>query len=127
MHYRNYTDETVEFGDGIQLICGKNAQGKTNLLEAIYYCSTMRSHRTLQDQHLIQKEEASFLIDLSLQRGRQKEQLRVCVNEKGKNLFNVATHQTDVAETFATLARRLKSVTKSSTRKENTSMPPASQ
>ncbi|MFR9255672.1 MAG: AAA family ATPase [Merdibacter sp.] len=46
VHYRNYTDETVEFGDGIQLICGKNAQGKTNLLEAIYYCSTMRSHRT---------------------------------------------------------------------------------
>ena len=87
VHYRNYTDETVEFGEGIQLICGKNAQGKTNLLEAIYYCSTMRSHRTLQDQHLIQKEEASFLIDLSLQRGRQKEQLRVCVNEKGKNLF----------------------------------------
>lgn len=87
VHYRNYTDEMVEFGDGIQLICGKNAQGKTNLLEAIYYCSTMRSHRTLQDQHLIQKEEASFLIDLSLQRGRQKEQLRVCVNEKGKNLF----------------------------------------
>ena len=36
VHYRNYTDETVEFGDGIQLICGKNAQGKTNLLEAIY-------------------------------------------------------------------------------------------
>lgn len=87
VHYRNYTDETVEFGDGIQLICGKNAQGKTNLLEAIYYCSTMRSHRTVQDQHLIQKDEASFLIDLSLQRGRQKEQLRICVNEKGKNLY----------------------------------------
>lgn len=87
VHFRNYTDVTVVFGDGIQLISGKNAQGKTNLLEAIYYCSTMRSHRTLTDQNLIQKEEASFLIDLSLQRGRQKEQLRVCVNEKGKNLF----------------------------------------
>ena len=87
VHYRNYADETVSFPDGIQLICGKNAQGKTNLLEAIYYCSTMRSHRTILDQDLIQKEEASFLIDLSLQRRRRKEHLRVCVNEKGKNLF----------------------------------------
>lgn len=87
VHFRNYTDMTVAFGDGIQLICGRNAQGKTNLLEAIYYCSTMRSHRTLTDQHLIQKEEASFLIDLSLQRDKRKEQLRICVNDKGKNLF----------------------------------------
>lgn len=47
----------------------------------------MRSHRTILDQDLIQKEEASFLIDLSLQRRRRKEHLRVCVNEKGKNLF----------------------------------------
>lgn len=87
VHYRNYTDETVLFGDGIQLICGRNAQGKTNLLEALYYCSTMRSHRTARERDLIQKEEASFMIDLSLQRNDRKEQLRVCVNEQGKNLF----------------------------------------
>lgn len=87
VHFRNYRDECVHFDDGIQLICGSNAQGKTNLLEALYFCSTMRSHRTAQDRDLIQKEESSFLIDLSLYRRGRSEQLRVYVNDKGKNLF----------------------------------------
>ena len=87
VHFRNYTDERVSFDDGIQLICGSNAQGKTNLLEALYFCSTVRSHRTAQDRDLIQNEESSFLIDLSLYRRGRSEQLRVCVNERGKNLF----------------------------------------
>ncbi|HEX2240047.1 MAG TPA: AAA family ATPase, partial [Actinomycetota bacterium] len=34
--FRNYTDETVELGPGINLVLGRNAQGKTNLLEAVY-------------------------------------------------------------------------------------------
>lgn len=87
VHFRNYTDERVSFDDGIQLICGSNAQGKTNLLEALYFCSTVRSNRTAQDRDLIQNEESSFLIDLSLYRRGRSEQLRVCVNERGKNLF----------------------------------------
>ena len=79
VHFRNYRDECVHFDDGIQLICGSNAQGKTNLLEALYVCSTMRSHRTAQDRDLIQKEESSFLIDLSLyRRGPQRTAARIC-------------------------------------------------
>ncbi len=36
-HFRNYQDLTVTFGPGVNVLLGENAQGKTNLLEAIYF------------------------------------------------------------------------------------------
>ena len=45
-NFRNYADVNVSFTDGIHILTGKNAQGKTNLLESILYLSTTRSHRT---------------------------------------------------------------------------------
>lgn len=44
-NYRNYIDETFAFSKGINIICGKNAQGKTNLIEAIFLLSRGYSHR----------------------------------------------------------------------------------
>ena len=51
--FRNYEWETVEFEDGINIISGLNAQGKTNLLEAVYMLSCGRSFRTRFDKELI--------------------------------------------------------------------------
>lgn len=53
--YRNYAQTRVAFCDGINVLCGDNAQGKTNLLEAIYLCSVGRSPRTPRDKELIRK------------------------------------------------------------------------
>lgn len=47
-NFRNYEDATFQFGEGVNLICGPNAQGKTNLLEAVAAVSTMRLFRTGQ-------------------------------------------------------------------------------
>ena len=53
--YRNYAQARVDFCDGINVLCGDNAQGKTNLLEAIYFGSVGRSPRTPRDKELIRK------------------------------------------------------------------------
>lgn len=53
--YRNYEQLRVDFCDGINVLCGDNAQGKTNLLESIYFCSVGRSPRTPRDRELIRK------------------------------------------------------------------------
>ena len=50
---RNLEDQTVEFGDGLNVICGENGAGKTNLLEALHLCSIGRSPRTRKDVELI--------------------------------------------------------------------------
>ncbi|MBQ8882686.1 MAG: DNA replication/repair protein RecF [Clostridia bacterium] len=52
-NYRNYEDLSIELIDGINVFTGKNAQGKTNLLEAIYFSSIGRSMRTPRDKELI--------------------------------------------------------------------------
>ena len=60
INFRNYNNVGVGFSPGINILIGKNAQGKTNLLEAIYMCSTGRSFRTNRDREIInfQKDEA---------------------------------------------------------------------
>lgn len=52
-NYRNYKDLDLDLSPGLNVIYGHNAQGKTNILESIYYAATARSHRTHYDRELI--------------------------------------------------------------------------
>ena len=51
--FRNYEECEAVFTPGVNLILGMNAQGKTNLLEAVTYLSTGRSYRTRKERELI--------------------------------------------------------------------------
>ena len=52
-NFRNYSNETTRFADGVNVIYGLNAQGKTNLIEAVFYLATGRSFRSATDKDLI--------------------------------------------------------------------------
>lgn len=52
-NYRNYQDLRVDLAPGINVLIGANAQGKTNLLEAIHVLAFTKSHRTAKDRELI--------------------------------------------------------------------------
>ncbi|MCL2406447.1 MAG: DNA replication/repair protein RecF [Defluviitaleaceae bacterium] len=52
-NFRNLASETIHFGKGLNIIQGKNGQGKTNLLEAVYFSATAHSHRTGQAVDMI--------------------------------------------------------------------------
>lgn len=86
-NFRNYADVHIQFSEGIHILIGKNAQGKTNLLESVLYLSTTRSHRTNDDKDLIKEGEDAFFIKAIIQKEHKKEEIRIAVNEKGKNLF----------------------------------------
>lgn len=86
-HFRNYSDASFEFIEGINYIVGKNAQGKTNLLESIYYLSTTKTHRNVSDEGLIQQNENYFRIDGVLERKQRRTDLRCIVSKQGKHLF----------------------------------------
>ena len=59
-NFRNYEELHLEFHKNVNLILGNNAQGKTNILEALYLAGTTKSHRGSKDREIIQfdREEA---------------------------------------------------------------------
>lgn len=65
-HFRNYDALEAAFVPGVNLIVGDNAQGKTNLIEAITYLSRGRSFRTRKEQELIQFEQPFCELSCSL-------------------------------------------------------------
>jgi DNA replication and repair protein RecF len=54
-HFRNYSDGAVQFTAPKTIVVGNNAQGKSNLLEAIQLLATLRSHRVSRDRDLVQE------------------------------------------------------------------------
>ena len=53
LDYRNYKSLQIDFSEGTNILYGNNAQGKTNILEAIYVCATTKSHRSSRDKEMI--------------------------------------------------------------------------
>ncbi|MCI5775976.1 MAG: DNA replication/repair protein RecF [Aerococcus sp.] len=62
-NFRNYQSESLRFSSGVNIFIGENAQGKTNLLEAIYMLSSARSHRTAKDQEVINQDSDTAIIE----------------------------------------------------------------
>ena len=54
LDYRNYKSLQIDFSEGTNILYGNNAQGKTNILEAIYLSGTTKSHKGSKDKEIIQ-------------------------------------------------------------------------
>lgn len=59
-NFRNYKDETIEFLPGINILIGDNGQGKTNLIEGIYYLLTGKSYRVQKEHELLSWDQSEF-------------------------------------------------------------------
>ena len=55
-NFRNYKSLNIEFDKGVNILYGDNAQGKTNILEAIYVSATTKSHKGAKDKEIINFE-----------------------------------------------------------------------
>ena len=66
--YRSYETLHLAFDPGVQIFLGANAQGKTNIIEALYYAAFGRSHRTSSDAELIRVGADGAHIGLSFRR-----------------------------------------------------------
>ena len=61
-NYRNYQKLHMELDGGTNILYGNNAQGKTNILEAIYVCCTSKSHRSVRACTLEAHHPGDFII-----------------------------------------------------------------
>ena len=77
--YRNMTEEQFSPGPGVNVICGSNAQGKTNLLEGLWLFTGGRSFRGAKDSELVAFGEprASVRLDFFARDREQRAQLTV--------------------------------------------------
>ena len=78
-NFRNYGNETVYLENGLNIIVGNNAQGKTNLLESIYLASIGKSPRTSKEKELIRWESTFAKITI--------EYLKHSTNHKKLEIF----------------------------------------
>ena len=62
INFRSYDEVTVECDPGVNIFVGPNGQGKTNIVEAIYYLATLSSHRVSSDQPLVKSGAESAVI-----------------------------------------------------------------
>lgn len=67
-HFRNYLDQRVDFSAPKTILVGNNAQGKSNLLEAVELLATLRSHRASRDRDLVLEGEPIGQIAALLER-----------------------------------------------------------
>ena len=72
-NYRNYKEVEINFDPLINIVYGNNAEGKTNLLESIYLCSTSKSHKSSKDSEIINFNEEESHLKLSLIKNINKE------------------------------------------------------
>ncbi len=88
-NFRNYREAEVQFRAGTNVLYGKNGQGKTNILESIYYLALTKSFRSSSDQNLILNKERFFRIqgDLSTVQGRQNTVTMAYSLDEGKRLL----------------------------------------
>ena len=101
--YRNYSHLHIDFHKGTNVLYGDNAQGKTNILEAVYVCSTTKSHRGSKDKEMIRfgadeshikmmvrRDGIPYRIDMHLKKNKAK---GVAVNgvpiKKASELFGI--------------------------------------
>lgn len=102
-NYRNYDELHMEFSAGTNILYGNNAQGKTNILEAVYVCCTTKSHRGSKDREMIhfhedeshiklniRKNDVPYRIDMHLKKNKAK---GVAINgipiRKASELFGI--------------------------------------
>ncbi|MUV37951.1 DNA replication and repair protein RecF [Lentibacillus sp. JNUCC-1] len=83
-HFRNYQSLDMTFKNKVNVIIGENAQGKTNLMEAMYTLAFTKSHRTSKEKELIQWDADFARIDGRILKRNQSIPLDITISSKGK-------------------------------------------
>ena len=86
-NYRNCKNIELDFNNNKTLIIGKNAQGKTNILESIYFLSTLKSPRTSNIKEFVNFDENNFSAEITIEKSNTEIELGIEYNlEKPKVL-----------------------------------------
>lgn len=83
-YFRNYQEQRVDFIAPKTILVGNNAQGKSNLLEAVELLATLRSHRMARDRDLVREGEAFGQVNATLERQTGSIDLSLTLRRAGR-------------------------------------------
>lgn len=83
-NFRNYAKQEVEVSPNINVFFGNNAQGKTNMLEAIYYTALGRSFRTYKDAEMIRFNDDFGKINIKFEKNKRENEIEILLSKKEK-------------------------------------------
>ena len=95
-NFRNYESLDIDFDRGTNILYGDNAQGKTNVLEAVYLCGTGRSHRGSRDKEMIRFEEEESHIRLLVKKDKMSSRIDMHLKKsrtKGVAINGIPIHK----------------------------------
>ncbi len=90
VHFRNFAKLNLKFDSGINVFIGENGQGKTNILEAIYFISLLRSFRCSNLKNLIQWQKSFSQLSGCIEHGENKTQLKIQFGKTRRLFLNSA-------------------------------------
>lgn len=103
INYRNYESLQLELGKNVNVFMGDNAQGKTNIVESIYYGAFAKSHRTSKDKELINWKKDKAYISLFIGKSRLDKRIDINILRDGKKAIKVNNIKVNkIGELFGT-------------------------
>ncbi len=85
-NFRNYENIKIDLSPGVNIIYGNNAQGKTNLLESIYYLSVTKSHHSFLDNSLIRNGSDNLYVEGIVRKDEISDKYSISLNNHKKIL-----------------------------------------
>ncbi|HRF36327.1 MAG TPA: DNA replication/repair protein RecF [Clostridia bacterium] len=89
INFRNYQKQDITFCDGLNIIVGNNASGKTNMVESVYYSGLGKSPRTFQDKELVKWGEESAYIKIEIEKKYRNHIIEINIDKIGKKRIAV--------------------------------------
>ena len=87
-NFRNYEQLDLDLNKNINIIYGDNAQGKTNILEAIFLCSFGKSFRTTKEKEMIKFNEDRCLVEIFYQKKDRNGKIKIEIGNKKQISIN---------------------------------------
>ena len=88
INFRNYENQEIQFNKNINIIYGDNAQGKTNILEAIFLSSFGKSFRTSKEKELIKFGQDKLMVEANFQKKDRDGKIRIEIGSKKQITVN---------------------------------------
>ena len=83
-NFRNYKEQTLNLDPGLNVLVGDNAEGKTNMLESIYFCSNFASPRTTNDKEMIRFNQDYATVKLIIKKKYRDNSIKIKIDSHKK-------------------------------------------